>query len=248
MAAPARQQRSDMTAMAQVLCEWGFAGMAVLRERADVLVVVDVLSFATAVDVAVARGAIVFPFAPGDPAAALREADALRAELAAPRGSRGRYNLSPASLRGIAAGTRLLLPSPNGSRIACEGGERPVLLGCLRNAAAVARAARELAGTGTVGVVPAGERWPDGTLRPAIEDLLGAGAIIHHLGLTGSAEALTAADAYLAAGEAMGARIRDSVSGRELIGRGFGEDVEIALEFDAGTAVPVLRDGGFRAG
>lgn len=33
----------------------------------------------------------------------------------------------------------------------------------------------------TVAVIPAGERWADGSLRPAIEDLLGAGAFIREL-------------------------------------------------------------------
>ena len=91
-------------------------------------------------------------------------------------------SLRPSSLLGLAAGTVLALPSPNGASLCAAAARHDVvvLAGCLRNATAVATAAR--AAGGPIGVVPAGERWPDDTLRVAAEDALGAGAIIAALG------------------------------------------------------------------
>jgi 2-phosphosulfolactate phosphatase len=40
--------------------------------------------------------------------------------------------------------------------------------------------------------------------------------------------------------------IRDCLSGRELIDRNYGDDVEIALELDASDIVPRLLDGLYR--
>jgi 2-phosphosulfolactate phosphatase len=40
--------------------------------------------------------------------------------------------------------------------------------------------------------------------------------------------------------------VRRCASGVELVTAGFGDDVEVAVEIDAGTAVPVLIDGAFR--
>lgn len=211
------------------------------------IVIVDVLSFSTCVDVAVSRGASVIPFRYGDESAAQTEADRVGAVLAQPRQVGGKFSLSPESLREIPAGTRLLLPSPNGSRLSLAGQGVPVIAGCLRNAAAVAAAARRMAANGMIAVIPAGERWPDGSLRPAIEDLLGAGAIIDHLGLDCSAEAEVARNAFRAAGNDLGRLIRDSVSGRELIDRGFPGDVEAALEVGVSGCVPVLVDGIYQA-
>ena len=230
-------------------CEWGQAGIETLRDRVAVLVIVDVLSFSTAVDVAVSRGAIVLPFPWVDETVAQAAADAAEAVLATRRRAKGgQYSLSPASLAAIDAGTRLMLPSPNGSRLSLAGGTTPILAGCLRNASAVARHARRLAGNGAVGVIPAGERWPDGSLRPAIEDWLGAGAILDALDLPLSPEARVARDAFRSAGTDLAQIIRDSVSGRELIEADFAGDVEMAVESGASRTAPTLSHGAYRAG
>ena len=94
-------------------------------------------------------------------------------------------------------------------------------------------------------MIPAGERWPDQTLRPAIEDWLGAGAIIQASGGTANAEAHLAAEAYGAATPRLAHIIRDSRSGRELSGWGYGDDVDVALEVDATGVVPLMRDGAY---
>jgi 2-phosphosulfolactate phosphatase len=47
-------------------CEWGASGVRQLAAISDVLIVVDVLSFSTAVDIAVSNGAIVFPYGSRD--------------------------------------------------------------------------------------------------------------------------------------------------------------------------------------
>ena len=234
--------------MEAVFAEWGMAGVEALRERVSVLVIVDVLSFSTAVDVAVSKGAAVFPFPNGDKAAAQAAAERVDAVVAQPRRvAGGQPSLSPMSLRSIPSGTQLVLPSPNGSRLSLACAGKPVMAGCLRNAAAVARAAREMAGDGTVGVIPAGERWPDGSLRPAIEDLLGAGAIIHHLALPCSPEAQVARDAFRSAGDGLDWLVRASISGRELADRGFPGDVDMAVDMGASLCVPRLIEGAYRA-
>lgn len=232
--------------MTTVRSEWGLQGVRRLRPEMAVLVIVDVLSFSTAVDIATGRGARVLPFPHGDHAAAQAAADAAGAVLAAPRAaSGGQLSLSPASLARIAGGTLLMLPSPNGSRLTLEAGPGHVLAGCLLNATAVARAALALAGGGNVGVVPAGERWPDGSLRPAVEDLLGTGAIIAALARDMDAEARLACMAYQAAAGELDGMVRACVSGRELADSGFGDDVSLALELDVSAHAPLLVDGAY---
>lgn len=227
-----------------VTCEWGSHAVDALAAP-DVLVVVDVLSFTTAVDVAVARGVTVLPYEFRDDSAEAYAA-ANDAELAASsRWEKQRYSLAPSSLTSAPSGLRLVLPSPNGSRIAFGARDRgfTVVAGCLRNARAVAA---WVSGPGRrIAVVCAGERWPDGSLRPAIEDLIGAGAIIDHLSGDRSPEAHVAVAAFRDASGALLERVRASASGRQLEDRGFAQDVALASDLDDSTCVPVLVGNGF---
>ncbi|HEY9430302.1 MAG TPA: 2-phosphosulfolactate phosphatase [Blastocatellia bacterium] len=161
-----------------VRCEWGENGVRHLAHGADAVIIVDVLSFSTCVEIATSRGAVVIPYRWKDESAAAFAAS-VNAELAGARRAGDGYSLSPASLTNISAGTRLALPSPNGSALSLATGTTPTLTACLRNCRAVATAAAKYGPR--VAVIPAGERWDDGSLRPAFEDWVGAGAVISHL-------------------------------------------------------------------
>ena len=230
---------------ARVRFEHGPAGLAALLERAPgrvVVVVVDVLSFSTAVVVAADAGVVVAP-APLDP-----PPDVPRdAVVAGSRGSGG-PSLSPVSLRGLPPGTRLVLPSPNGGALAAaaSAASATVIAAGVRNASAVAADLRrrlEAEPQLTAAVIAAGERWADGSLRPAIEDVHGAALV-----LAGLPEEWLSAEALAArttAGLAV-AVVADGASARELVAGGFPADVATALERDASTAVPILTGGWFR--
>jgi len=224
--------------------EWGPAGAKALAETCDVLVVVDVLSFSTALTVAVERGAKVWPHTGGESAGQLaRDIDAVLAGESVMPSCDDRL---PASLQGLPAEARLVLPSPNGSSIAfaAVNGSLPVVAGCLRNAHAVARHLRDIE---RIGIVPAGEQWGDGSLRPAYEDLVGAGAVIERLTgeepgveLSPEAEAAAAAFRWLRP-------LAECPSGIELHEKGYAEDVTIAEQVDSSDVVPVLVEGRFVA-
>lgn len=231
-----------MQAGFDVRCDWGLAGIGALAPDSDVVIVVDVLSFTTCVEIATANGAVVLPH-PFRDATAGDFAARSGARLASSRAGRG-YSLSPASLLDIRAGTRLVLPSPNGATVSLAAPGARTLAGCLRNATAVARTAARAGAR--VAVVPCGERWPDGSLRPALEDWLGAGAVIAALDGRKSPEATAAERVFAAAGD-LTELVGGCASARELIDRGFGADVRLAAELDCSDAVPVLEGGEYRA-
>ncbi|MFF5970883.1 2-phosphosulfolactate phosphatase [Streptomyces sp. NPDC012769] len=245
---------------------WGPVEARALAAATGCVVVVDVLSFTTSVGVAVEGGAAVYPYRWRD-ASALAYAKEQGAVLAVGRSEATEthpWSLSPAALRSApvpaparvtgGAPGRLVLPSPNGSSISVEAaaGRATVVAASLRNRTAVAHwlaahgygsADRPLA------VVASGERWPDGSLRPALEDLLGAGAVLaalRDLAPHPFTPEATAAATLWAATEDPVAALHGCDSGRELYEYGYPQDVEVAAEIDASTVVPVLVDGAFQ--
>ncbi len=242
--------------------EWGPTGAARLAPDAvataatgaGCLVVVDVLSFTTSVSICVSRGISVFPYR-WDDAGAGDFAARHDAELAVRRRDVSvdhPWSLSPFVLSTAPMTPRLVLPSPNGSTISAAAADAgvTVVAACLRNATAVARwlVDHDYGRPGRPAlIVASGERWRDASLRPALEDALGAGAVLHHLhkaGCTLSAEAAAMAGMFGATGDIEGA-VRSCGSARQMVNGGYGGDVDAAVALDADPVVPVLHNGAF---
>ncbi|WP_232677094.1 2-phosphosulfolactate phosphatase [Nocardioides sp. R-C-SC26] len=246
-----------------VALEWGPTGADAITggdaSRSDVVaVVVDVLSFTTTATVALGRGIEVVPCRWRDERAE-ETAERFDAVLAVGRFEQRRsgigVSLSPAAMASVDGVDRVVLPSPNGSTICARLAESgvEVVLASLLNAPAVgAYLAGRMTSGARVRVVPAGERWPDGGLRPAVEDLWGAGAVIEAL-VTAlpetagslSPEADLARTAFGAVRPDLSAALLSCASGRELVDNGFAEDVDVAAGWGSSNVVPTLRDGVF---
>lgn len=155
--------------------------------------------------------------------------------------------------------------SRNGAAVAAAASpDATVLVGGLRNASAVARVVqtiqeRRQART-AVAVIAAGELEDAGVLRFAVEDQLGAGAIVSALSDRGidhtAPDAAVAAEGFRALRSALRHMVGASGSGRELA-EGVAAtarieaaglvptEVKDAAAVDAVDVVPVLRDGSF---
>ena len=237
--------------------DWGLDGLEALAPHAAVVVVIDVLRFTTAVCCALEAGAEVLPYRWKDHTAA--EYAAQHGATLAGRRELGELSLSPTDLLTAPPGTRLVLPSPNGSTIAVrarEFGVANILAGSIRNATSTASAARALAGGAPIAVIAAGERWgtADGPLRPAVEDLIGAGAVLAALDPSAamsapncSPEAAAARAAFVAARPRLYQSLCDCASGRELLSRGWEDDVATSAAHDVSTAVCQLVGPEFRS-
>lgn len=229
--------------MAHINCEWGLNGIKKFKESTDVFIIVDVLSFSTSVDIATEKGAVIFPYKFRDETCMLYSLQ-VNARLASVERTTKEFSLSPVSLLEIMPETRLVLPSPNGSELALSTSGVPTLCGSLRNCKGVAHHAMELGQNITV--IPAGEKWPDGSIRFAIEDLLGAGAVISFLNGELSAESKAALEMFKKFEHSLQETISTSVSGIELIERGFEEDVALASELNVSSSIPLLSRNLFK--
>ncbi|MBU0985419.1 MAG: 2-phosphosulfolactate phosphatase [candidate division Zixibacteria bacterium] len=237
----------------QCCFDWGAESVARAVRRGDAIVIVDTLSFSTAVSTAVGGGAEVYPIRHGGDACTL--ADRVGGEVAVRRREvpdKGRFSLSPLTYRQVVAGDRIVLPSLNGGRC-CEyaAGADLVIAAALVNAEAVGAYVESylLESTRKVTVIACGEMRTenDGSqlLRFAIEDLLGAGAVISHLSIAKSPEAQVAEAAFVSLRERIDNILFDSESGVELREMGFTDDVRFAAGVDTLHVVPRLVEGRF---
>ncbi len=231
--------------------DWGQQGAFRAVKREDVLVIVDTLSFSTAVATAVHYGGLVYPCS--ERKRAVEYARRVGGEAAVSRSdvpAKGRFSLSPLTYLGLKAETRIVLPSPNGATCCYNAREASHLIaGAFVNAEAVASAvSRILDQTDlSVTIVACGEReklFSGGVhTRLAVEDYLAAGAVISYLKCEKSPEAHVCEGAFLHIQDDILGVLWDCESGRELREGGYGSDVEFAAQLNIYDSVPVMKDG-----
>ena len=220
-------------------CEWGIYGVTQLAPISDVTIIVDILSFSTCVEIATNRGATIFPYRWQDDTA-IAYARSVNAILASrQRTTSDRYSLSPSDLSQIPIGTRLVLPSPNGATL-MQTEKTLTLAGCLPNCQAIAEFAQSCGAK--IAAIPAGEKWEDGSLRPSLEDAIGAGAILSYMQGKPSPEAKAAIAAFEMFRADLALVLNECSSGKELISRGFRSDLELAADLNASNCIPIYRD------
>jgi 2-phosphosulfolactate phosphatase len=225
-----------------VRLEWGLGAIRHLAPEVDCVVVIDIMSFTTCVNIAVERGAVIYPYPWRDETAQAYGAERGAQVASSKRRFSEGWSLSPTSLQKVPSGLHLVLPSPNGSAATFNAMTlgRTVYCASFRNLRATVAACRHHR---NILVVPCGERWPDDSLRPSFEDYLAAGGVVSALGRSDSSpEARAAAMAY----EQFGVRRRDALmqcgSAIELVHRGFAGDVALCLEEDV-SVVACRLDG-----
>jgi 2-phosphosulfolactate phosphatase len=232
----------------QVRHEWGREGARRAASRGDVLAIVDVLRFTTTVAAAVANG---YPIRP-----CRDEPDAEQAVFATGciRGGKGtRFTLSPLDYpppqSAAEACPAIALPSPNGATCSRVEGAPLILAGALVNASTAGQTLESCIRAGRfVTVVSCGERCEepgeDGPLRFAVEDYIGAGAIITAIESSRkSPEALACQGAFLAVKDRLAETLESCGSGIELAAKGRIEDVRFAAQLDCFPIVPALVAG-----
>ncbi|MDT0178308.1 2-phosphosulfolactate phosphatase [Enterobacter sp. BRE11] len=217
----------------EIRLEWGLSAVEHLAREVDCAVIVDVMSFSTCVSLAVDKGARIYPY-PWKNESASEFGRKIGAKTASPdrRFSAGDYSLSPVSIQRISEGESLVLPSPNGSAISFKARDEGITVfsGCFRNLSATAEAC---SGFRRVLVIPCGERWPDNSIRPAVEDYAAAGGIIAAMGRGSySPEAQSAIAAWQFYQKQNLLPLHECSSALELQQRGFNEDIALCLEVD----------------
>lgn len=230
---------------------WGPNGARAAAERRDVLVIVDVLRFSSAVAFAVESRVDLYPAGPGEENELAGRYDAAIAKHSMDADAVGGFSLSPSSFDHAESGHRVVISPVNGAACARLASRVPQLLAAgLVNAAAVGRVVNEFVARSSVTILACGERWndhgEDGDLRFALEDYLGAGAVLSRIEARMSPEAEVCRAAFEASRNNIRGLLWECASGRELREKGLSEDVDRCSALDVLGVAPVLREGCFR--
>jgi len=219
---------------------WGRDGVTYYGAFFSAIVIVDVLSFCTTVDIALSKQCLVIPTALKDEEQLLALAKKQRAVLAKKRNESG-VTLSPSSMRNLNPKQIILLPSPNGSTLMDMAScfEKPVFAGCFRNSRVLSDFLN-LKKFFPVLFVAAGERFSNAMLRPSLEDYWGVGSILANLNGDKTIEAEDAIRSFKSVAGDITSNLEACESGRELIVHGYGQDVELAGKFNASNNISVL--------
>lgn len=251
-----REERGILLDHLPYVCnvEWGIRGAREAAERGDIIIIVDVLSFSSTVITALSHGAVIYPYPPNLNGKLF--AEQVGAEFILGRAEAAKHGLptlSPISFSQEHANKKYVLSSLNGAMCTWVASKVPALLiGSLLNGSSVSSIANQLRLqlNTNITVVPCGEQWNDvreseNSLRPCIEDYLGAGAILSNLNGTKSPESEVCIGAFQSAKQKINEIIWECESGRELRNRGYEKDVKHCSRWDVYQTVPILNNNHF---
>jgi 2-phosphosulfolactate phosphatase len=147
------------------------------------------------------------------------------------------------------SGRSAILSTSNGTRVlAALADEAPaVLVGCLLNRTAVARAALLIAAESGLDVTVVCSAAYGGSVF-VLEDALGAGAIVDAAlaidpGLIASDAARFARDGFAMSQAGIGEAVRSAYHAQELVDAGLGADVAYCGQLDISAVAPLLKRG-----
>lgn len=96
-----------------------------------------------------------------------------------------------------------------------------------------------------IAVIPADEKWDNGTLRFALEDSIGAGAILSYLSGSLSPESKASVGVFNSFKNDLLGTLKKCSSGKELIARVFESDVELVAAINVSDCVPVFTENAY---
>ncbi len=237
--------------------DWSIEGLKYALRQGHIAVIVDTLRFSTATITAVNYGFTIYPVSCRKKGIML--AKKLGAHVAGRPGT-SRYSISPRCYVNNRhdQNKKVVLFSPNGatcSEVVKKG--QLALIGGLLNARAIARflnqKSRELGKNVTI--IAAGEQRAfdsgnritydikSGYRVFAIEDYIGAGAIIEECGLSKTIEAKLCVQTFLSVQNRLKFFLKGSFSGRYLLRHRLKKDIDHAVKLNRYNVVPVINSG-----